>query len=97
MIKHIVFFKLQASEQKHAQMQEIKKQLEALIPQIPELKSMEVGINANPKEQWDLSLTAIVENWQDLETYANHPAHQSIVKNLISPIKEDRACVDYAF
>ena len=31
-----------------------------------------------------------------LASYANHPAHQRIVKEMIAPIKEGRACVDYA-
>ena len=42
-----------------------------------------------------MSLEAIVDTMQDLDTYANHPAHQQIVKNRIAPIKEERACVDY--
>lgn len=97
MLKHIVFFKFRASEDKEARMNEIKFQLENLIHEIPELKKMQVGLNMNPAEKWDLVLEAIVENMHTLEIYANHPAHQNIVKTLIAPIKEDRAAIDFIF
>ena len=90
MIKHIVLFKLEESEHKNVRLQEIRDRLEALVQVIPELKEMQVGINVNPEEKWDFSLDA-------LEVYANHPAHQEIVKTLIAPVKVDRACVDYRF
>ncbi|MFR3328680.1 MAG: Dabb family protein [Odoribacter splanchnicus] len=97
MIKHIVLFKLEESEHKNVRLQEIKDRLEALVQVIPELKEMQVGINVNPKEKWDLSLEVVVTDLQALEVYANHPAHQEIVKTLIAPVKVDRACVDYRF
>ena len=97
MIKHIVLFKFTASAEKAGQMLEIKNELEKLTGVIPELRELRIGLNTNPAEKWDMSLEAIVDNMQDLETYANHPAHQQIVKTRIAPIKEDRACVDYSF
>ena len=48
-------------------------------------------------EKWDFSLEAVVADLHALEVYANHPAHQEIVKTLIAPVKVDRACVDYRF
>lgn len=95
MIKHLVFFKFQNAGDKTSQMQTIKSELEKLPAIIPELREIHVGLNVNPAEKWDLSLEALVENMHDLEIYANHPAHQHIVKTMIAPIKEDRACVDY--
>lgn len=95
MLKHIVFFKFRASEDKEARMNEIKFQLENLVHKIPELKEIRVGLNINPAEKWDLALEAIVENMHGLEIYANHPEHQYIVKTMIAPIKEDRAAVDF--
>ena len=61
------------------------------------LQEMQVGINVNPEEKWDFSLEAVVADLHALEVYANHPAHQEIVKTLIAPVKVDRACVDYRF
>lgn len=95
MLKHIVFFKFKNAEDKASQMQAIKSELEKLPAIIAELREIHVGLNVNPAEKWDLSLEALVENMRDLEVYANHPAHQQIVKTMIAPIKEDRACVDY--
>ena len=95
MIKHIVFFKFKSVAGKNALMQSIKEELEKLPSVIKELKEIHVGININPAEKWDLSLEAIVENMENLDAYAKHPAHQEIVKKMIAPIKEDRACVDY--
>lgn len=95
MIKHIVFFKFKSSPDKICQMNAIKAELEKLPVTIIELKEIHVGININPAEHWDLCLEAIVEDMAALNTYAMHPAHQAIVKNMITPIKEDRACIDY--
>lgn len=95
MIKHIVLFKFKNIADKTLLLQDIKAELEQLCQIIPQLKELHVGINVNPTEKWDLSLEAIVENKQDLDIYANHPAHQQIVQTKIAPFKEDRACVDY--
>lgn len=95
MIKHIVLFRFQNIEDKEIKLNQIKKELEELPGIISELKEIQVGINVNPAEKWDLSLEALVANLHDLDVYANHPAHQQIVKNRIAPIKEDRACVDF--
>lgn len=77
-------------------MSAIKRELEKLPAVISELKEIKVGININPAEEWDLSLEALVNDMDSLDSYANHPAHQRIVKEMIAPIKEGRACVDYA-
>ena len=90
-------FLLEESEHKNVRLQEIRDRLEALVQVIPELKEMQVGINVNPEEKWDFSLEAVVADLHALEVYANHPAHQEIVKTLIAPVKVDRACVDYRF
>lgn len=57
---------------------------------------MEVGINENPSETWDLALTAIVPTMADVEVYAKHPAHVAAA-SLVKPQIESRACVDYTF
>ena len=65
-----------------------------LPSQIEELKSMEVGLNINPEETWDLVLTATAETLKDVAIYSAHAAHQAAVA-IIGPYKEARACVDY--
>jgi hypothetical protein len=57
---------------------------------------MEVGINSNPAESWDLVLTAVVPTMADVDVYARHPAHVAAAA-IISNVKDSRACVDYEF
>lgn len=60
------------------------------------LQSMEVGLNENPTESWDVALTAVVPTIADVAVYANHPAHLAAAA-LLNGHKELRACVDYEF
>ena len=73
-----------------------KAALEALPEQIDVLESIEVGINKNPGETWDVVLTAIVPTMADVEVYAKHPAHIAAA-GLLAGHKDMRACVDYEF
>lgn len=95
MVKHIVSFKLTgtAEERKEVALA-FKTALEALPEQIDVLRSMEVGINENPAESWDVVLTAVVDKMADVEVYAKHPAHVAAA-GLLAGHKENRACVDY--
>mgnify|MGYP004484431071 CR=1 FL=1 len=98
MVKHIVMFKLKPFEtaaEKKAKLQEIKEKLEALIDKIEVLRSIRVDFNINPAETWDLILTTELDSLEDVNTYANHPEHVAVAKNIIGPVKADRACVDY--
>jgi hypothetical protein len=95
MTKHIVTFQLTGTEQERLEIaQRFKTALEALPEQIDVLQSIEVGINENPAEQWDVVLTAIVPTLSDVETYAKHPAHVAAAA-LLAGHKANRACVDY--
>ncbi len=95
MVKHIVTFRLTGSTaERLAVAQRFKAALEALPGQIDVLQSIEVGINENPNEQWDVVLTAVVPTLADVATYAAHPAHVAAAA-LLAGHKADRACVDY--
>lgn len=71
-----------------------KQALEALPGQIDVLQSIEVGLNQNPAEGWDVVLTAIVPTMADVAVYARHPAHVAAAA-LLGSNKDLRACVDY--
>ena len=87
MIKHIVTFKLTGTPAERKEVaNKFKDALMALPLTIDVLKSIEVGINENPSESWDIVLTAVVEKMEDVETYA-----------LLAGHKADRACVDYTY
>lgn len=97
MVKHIVTFKLTGTPDERRQVAErFRDALLALPQQIEPLKSIEVGINENPAESWDVVLTAIVPTMADVAVYANHPAHVAAAE-LLAGHKESRACVDYEF
>lgn len=96
MVKHIVTFKLTGTpEQRKEVSNRFRDALMALPSQIEVLKSMEVGINENPAEDWDVVLTAVVPTLADVEVYATHPAHVAAA-GLLAGHKESRACVDYS-
>jgi len=95
MTKHIVTFKLAGtSEERREVAQKFAEALRALPGQIDVLESIEVGINENPAEDWDVVLTATVPTMQDVEKYATHPAHVAAAA-LLAGHKAARACVDY--
>jgi hypothetical protein len=98
MVRHIVMFKLKefaSPDEKQAKMKEIKNGLESLAGKIDVLRFIQVDFNINYSETWDLILTTELDSLDDVEVYARHPEHIAVVKKLISPVKADRACVDY--
>lgn len=98
MLHHWVLFALEgfeSPEHKAKHLLDCKVSLENLVNQIPELESMHVHINENPLESYDLALEAIVASMEDLNAYAMHPNHQTIVKESIKPYLKSRACVDF--
>ena len=95
MVKHIVTFKLTGTaDERRAVAKAFKDALDKLPEQIDVLRSIEVGINENPAECWDVVLTAVVDKMSDVEVYAKHPAHVAAA-GLLAGHKADRACVDY--
>lgn len=95
MVKHIVTFKLKGTkEERKAASLAFRDALLALPEQIDCLRSMEVGINENPEEDWDIVLCALLPTMKHVEIYAKHPSHLEAAA-IIAPLKESRACVDY--
>ena len=97
MVKHIVCFKLKGSAEERREVAERFKQALMELPALIDvLESMEVGINENSSEEWDVVLTAVVPTMDDVAVYAKHPAHVAAA-SIIGAHKESRACVDYYF
>lgn len=99
MIKHIVIFtftEYECQAERTAAIAEIKQDLEALMGVVPGLKSIEVGININPKEVNNMVLITTFDSMDALNQYAIHPAHVAVGKK-IGAIKTGRACVDFEF
>lgn len=97
MVKHIVTFRLNGTA---AERLEVSRRFRDALVGLPHvidcLESIEVGINSNPSEHWDVVLTAIVPDMASVETYAKHPAHVAAA-SIVAPHKADRACVDYEY
>ncbi len=90
-------FKLQGSQDERREVAlRFKSALDALPDQIDVLQSIEVALNENPSEDWDIVLTAIVPAMADVATYAKHPAHVAAAA-IIKDVKQLRACVDYNY
>ena len=90
-------FKLNGTpEQRLEASQKFAKALLELPEKIDCLQMMEVGINENPAESWDVVLTATIDKMENVSVYAKHPDHVAAA-GIIAPLKEERACVDYEF
>lgn len=97
MVKHIVLFKLKDSlsdEQKLSVMTSFKQAIEALPEKISVIRSIEVGLNINPAETWNIALYSEFDSLDDVKTYATHPAHVA-AGSLLADAKESRSCVDF--
>lgn len=92
MIKHIVFFKL---PEKFTQKDLLVEKLNNLKDQIDLIKALEVGINfAQSNRAFDISLTVVVKNKEDLQAYAIHENHLPVVEFIKSNGIETKV-VDY--
>lgn len=95
MVKHIVMFRFKGNPgQRLETANKFRNSLVELPGIIPQLISIEVGINQNPAETFDLVLTACAADPDDVAAYSAHPAHQNAVAQIKDRI-EQRACVDY--
>ncbi|PLY15451.1 MAG: stress responsive protein [Sulfurimonas sp.] len=80
MIIHIVMFKFK-EENKKSNIKEVAEKLNSLSKLIPELKSIEVGVNFTDSDRaFDLSLYSTFETKEDLASYAIHPEHLKVVE-----------------
>ncbi|MCR4766063.1 MAG: Dabb family protein, partial [Bacteroidaceae bacterium] len=82
--------------EKQAVALKFKAAIEALPLVIPFIKHIEVGININAEEQWDIALDSEFDTLNEVKVYAAHPAHIAAAK-LLAEVKDGRACVDYEF
>lgn len=97
MVKHIVLFKLKdeaPADKKLEAMNAFKSAIEALPAKISVIRKVEVGLNMNPGETWNIALYSEFDSLDDVKAYAVHPDHVAAGK-LLAEVKESRACVDY--
>ena len=97
MVKHVVLFKFKAdldAGTKAKVAESFKSAIEALPSKISFLKHVEVGVNINEQEKFDVALYSELATLDDVRAYAVHPDHLA-ASGIIRPHVEARACVDY--
>ena len=98
MLKHVVMWKLKETAEgktKAENAQFMKEHLEALWGVVPELKSVEVGINVKKSDMaYDAVLIAEFENEAALAAYKIHPEPVKI-SSYCKKIRESRVVVDF--
>lgn len=94
MIKHIVMWQFKQGEEEN-----VKKFLDGLMKLkdiIPQLVSVETGVNITPDNKFDAVLITEFRSIEDLETYKNHPEHIK-VSDLCKSIRIERQAIDFEF
>lgn len=95
MIKHIVMWKFKEGEQENMML--FRERLLALKGQIPEIRSMEVGINVNPSERsYDAVLVSEFDSLEALNSYSTNPLHVAVA-DFCKSIRTGSVSVDYEF
>lgn len=97
MIQHIVLFELTdelSGSKKTKHIGEIREAFEKLPTQIECLRSLRIYPNINSHEPYDFALVAELESMSDVENYANHEKHVTLVREMIKPYLRSRAAVD---
>lgn len=98
MIKHLVFWKMQASaegrsaEENAALMVEKLNSLKGLVPQALEI---EAGVDFNRSDAaWDVALYTSFRTREDLDAYQVHPEHLKVVA-FVRSVVSSRSVVDF--
>lgn len=98
MIKHVVMWRFHETAEgntKAENMQIFKGKLEALVPIIPEIKSLEVGIDEIKAEtSYDIILVSTFETMETLKIYVNNPEHKKVAE-FCAKVAASRVAVDY--
>lgn len=96
MVRHVVMFKMKEDlPTREDNKQELIHQLKGLPSVIEEIKFFEVGENTTPSERaFDIVLISDFENFDMLNNYRVHPAHQQVVE-YIQEVCEKTHVVDY--
>lgn len=100
MIRHIVMFKLKATEgmSEYDNALEAKNRFEDVIANVKDLKKGELVINSAdaPESNYTIALICDFDDIEGLNAYQVHPVHKEF-GGFIAEIKTDRACIDYEY
>ncbi|ACF13773.1 Stress responsive alpha-beta barrel domain protein [Chloroherpeton thalassium ATCC 35110] len=98
MVKHLVFWRLHETAEgksKDENAQKIKVLIESLKSVIPEIRSVEVGLNfTESAAAFDVALYSEFETKDALNVYQQHPEHVKVA-GFIKNVTIERCVVDY--
>jgi hypothetical protein len=67
-------------EEKTIAIERLKRAIDALEQEVPQVKFLQTGINFNTRPQaFDLVLISDFEREEDLDIYRDHPQHQRVM------------------
>lgn len=97
MVRHIVLFRLKESLSQ-AEKRDIAVRFKTAIEALPEvigfIGKIEVGLNINEKEKFDIALYSEFKTLDEVKAYSAHPSHVAAAGILTGHVDE-RACVDF--
>ncbi len=97
MIRHVVMWKFKPEAEgntKEQNMSIVRERLYELLPIIPEIKRMEIGLDINHTDMsMDLMLLTEFDDTDALKLYANHPEHLK-VSAFVRKVIETRVVLD---
>jgi hypothetical protein len=99
MINHIVMWKLKefsTIEEREAAAIELRRRLMTLKNLIPEIRTMEVGINASAASDtnYEVVLISEFESFETLKVYQEHFEHKKLIE-FLAQIRIHRVAIDY--
>ena len=72
-----------------------KEHLEALVGVVPEIRSLEVGVNIKPDDAaYDAVLISTFDDLEAMQRYQKHPAHLEVAA-YCKRVRDVRSSVDY--
>jgi hypothetical protein len=95
-VRHTVLFRFtpEVTAEQVAAMAAGLGHLPGLIPQLTDYRfGPDLGINDT---SWDFAITADCGSVEDYLTYRDHPDHQALIRDVITPIVAERISVQYS-
>lgn len=98
MLKHVVMWKFKdgaGGKTAHEHALWMKEHLEQLMEKIPEIRSLEVGVNMNIGDMaYDAVLISVFDDAESMARYKSHPAHLQ-VSAYCKSVRQERSVVDF--
>lgn len=98
MVRHVILWKLKelsSEEEKKTVVENIKKNLEALVGVVPGLISLDINIEPLASSNADVMLDSLLEDEAALKEYQTHPEHVKAADTYVRPYTEVRMCMDF--